>query len=133
MPSMRSTSSAFARSPRSAPTAPRAHRRPRRTLDTLLWRVVEETGAADDDETLLIALADHGGGGIRVNDHEGDHPANWTIPLLLLGGAVQAGELPDPVALLDVAPTAAWALGLMPPTSWTGRALHYLMAPAHAA
>jgi hypothetical protein len=67
-------------------------------------------------------LADHGGGGVTVNDHAEEHPLNWTIPLMLAGGSVQRMTL-ERAHLLDVPATAAWALGLMPPDVYVGRAL----------
>lgn len=102
-------------------------------LDAALATIVAACGALDDPETLLIVLADHGGGGERPHDHEGDHPLNLGIPMLLLGGLVEPGALPSGAHLLDVAPTAADALGLAAPSNWTGRSLVECIAPARAA
>jgi phosphopentomutase len=76
-----------------------------------------------DPDTMLIALADHGGGGIVPDDHDGDHPLNLTIPLLIVGGRVPWCTLYGDVSILDVAPTIAWALGVDAPQGWPGRAL----------
>ncbi len=77
----------------------------------------------DDPATLLIALADHGGGGARVDNHDSDHPLDTTIPLLLAGGAVKRGPLAHGASLLDVPATICWALGIPRPESFAGRAL----------
>lgn len=78
---------------------------------------------ADDEHTLVIATADHGGGGVAVKDHESSHPDDQTIPIVLSGAAVRTTRLDDP-SLLDIAPTVLWALGLEPPAQCTGRVLH---------
>ena len=76
-----------------------------------------------DPGTLLIALADHGGGGVKHDDHDSPHPLDRTIPIVLAGGNVQAGELAPFASLLDVPPTVLWSLGISIPASWTGRPL----------
>jgi len=78
--------------------------------------------AAEDQKTLVVALADHGGGGCVPNDHEGDHPENRTIPILLYGAGVAPREL-GPATLLDVPPTILRVLGLSVPESYEGRIL----------
>ena len=74
----------------------------------------------DDPATLLIALADHGGGGAVPDHHNSDHPLDRTIPLMLAGGAVRRGELPAGSSLLDVPATICWALGVPRPESFAG-------------
>ena len=76
----------------------------------------------NDPTTLLIACADHGGGGFTVNDHNSDHPLDRTIPILLTGGGVVRRQL-GAVCLLDIAPTVLWALGVNPPSDLEGRVL----------
>jgi hypothetical protein len=99
-----------------------------RDLDDALGALVRAERVLDDPETLLIALADHGGGGLVPNDHDGDHERNLTIPMLFVGGGVQPTLLEDGVSILDVAPTVAAALGVNAPACWQGRALQ-LLAP----
>jgi predicted AlkP superfamily pyrophosphatase or phosphodiesterase len=99
-----------------------------RALDDALGTLVREECILEDPDTLLVVLADHGGGGLVANDHEGDHEDNLTIPVLFLGGGVSAMTLEERVSILDVAPTVAWALGVQPPASWPGRALQ-IIAP----
>ncbi len=90
-------------------------------LDETLGLLASLSDVERDPGTLLIALADHGGGGVDPRNHESEHPVDRTIPLLLLGGGA-AGELASP-ALLDVPATVLWALGVTRPASYVGRAL----------
>ena len=93
-----------------------------RRLDSGIGLLQQLTSFNSDPRTLVIALADHGGGGVTVNDHCEEHPLNWTIPLMLGGGSVRRMTL-DGAHLLDVPMTAAWALGVAPPDAYVGRAL----------
>lgn len=76
-----------------------------------------------DPSTLLIAVADHGGGGAVVDHHNSPHPLDTTIPLILAGGAVRRSELAAGASLLDVPATICWALGVPRPESFAGRPL----------
>jgi hypothetical protein len=40
-------------------------------LDEALGAFTDEVDVPEDPSTLLVALADHGGGGIQPNDHDG--------------------------------------------------------------
>jgi len=93
-----------------------------RRLDAAIGLLMKVSSCSTDPRTLVIALADHGGGGVTVNDHCEEHPLNWTIPLILDGGSVRSTRLED-ARLLDVPATAAWALGVTPPAGYTGRVL----------
>ena len=93
-----------------------------RRLDSALGLVTKLTSCSSDPHTLVIALADHGGGGVTLNDHCEEHPLNWTIPLILSGGSVRNTTLEE-AHLLDVPATAAWALGVARPPVYTGRVL----------
>jgi arylsulfatase A-like enzyme len=77
----------------------------------------------DDPTTLLIALADHGGGGATLKHHDSAHPLDTTIPVMLAGGAVVPCDLGTGVSLTDVPATILWALGLARPVSYVGRPL----------
>jgi predicted AlkP superfamily pyrophosphatase or phosphodiesterase len=70
-----------------------------------------------DDETLLIVTADHGGHNLT---HGTSNPADMTIPWIISGKGIQAGELATPVHITDTAATAAYALGLSIPAEWDG-------------
>ncbi|MFI5232249.1 MAG: alkaline phosphatase family protein [Gemmatimonadales bacterium] len=77
----------------------------------------------DDPTTLMIALADHGGGGATPRHHDSAHPLDTTIPVMLAGAAVVPCELGAGVSLTDVPATILWALGLARPESYAGRPL----------
>jgi len=92
-------------------------------LDAALGMLASIAQAPADRSTLLIALADHGGGGLRRTDHDSAHRHDRTIPIVLVGGAVTPGPLPGAASLLDVPATVAWALGVSLPCSYAGRPL----------
>jgi hypothetical protein len=75
-----------------------------------------------DASSMLVALADHGGGGASARDHESGHPLDVTIPLTFAGPAIAPGNLND-VTLLDVPATTLFALGVPIPASYEGQAL----------
>ena len=60
---------------------------------------------------------------VALKDHESSHPDDQTIPIFLSGPGVRRTVLDNP-SLLDLAPTALWALGLEPPAQCAGRVLH---------
>lgn len=91
-----------------------------RKLDFELHKL---SSIACDNETLCVAVADHGGGGVKQRDHESEHPLDKTIPLLLWGAAVTRVQL-NAASILDVAPTILHALGVGIPASFQGRVLH---------
>ena len=93
-----------------------------RRLDSAVGLLMKLTSSSSDPHTLLIALADHGGGGVTVNDHSEEHHLNWTIPLILAGGSVRCTRL-DEAHLVEVPATAPWALGLTRPAAYAGRVL----------
>jgi arylsulfatase A-like enzyme len=91
-------------------------------LDSALGLLASTLEIETDPHTVLIALADHGGGGWVETSHEDDHPLNTTIPLIMAGGCVEPGLIGD-ATLLDVPATIAWALGVTPDRSYAGRPL----------
>ncbi|HEY9228818.1 MAG TPA: alkaline phosphatase family protein [Gemmatimonadaceae bacterium] len=90
-----------------------------RDLDAALRNL---TSTSADPDTLFIAVADHGGGGAKVNDHDGDHCLDRTIPIALYGAGVAQAEL-EASTLLDVPATILYALGLDVPAWFEGRVL----------
>lgn len=81
---------------------------------------------AAPDSTLVIVTSDHGGGGLYGPYlHGSDSPEDRLIPLILWGAHVRAGRLVTGTTILDVAPTALWALGMAPPPQYEGQALLY--------
>jgi len=111
----------------SEPYARAAHR-----LDFALGLLATCAEVGRDPGTLLIALADHGGGGVDPRDHDSDHPLDRTIPVLLAGSAVAAERLDQP-SILDVPATVLWALGVPRPASYSGRPLWEAFTPAAVA
>lgn len=76
------------------------------------------------EHSLLIVMADHGGGGVSTHDHAEPHPANDHIPLVLAGPDVtRRHQLTRHVSLLDVPPTVLWWFGLEVPVTYEGRVL----------
>lgn len=88
-------------------------------MDGALGALVSAVGIGDPS-TLLIALADHGGGGARPDHHDSEHPLDRTIPIILAGGSVRPGDIAPGASLLDVPPTICWALGIPQPQSFAG-------------
>lgn len=94
-----------------------------RTLDDALGRLGALLGIPNDAHTLLIALADHGGGGIDPRDHDSADPKDRTIPILIAGAGVARGALADGAHLLDIPATVLDALGVPVPPCYGGRSL----------
>jgi arylsulfatase A-like enzyme len=77
------------------------------------------------DDTLLIFCADNGGGGLVPNDHDGDHPLNLRIPIILAGRGVKRSAVSQrPAQLLDIPPTILASLEVSIPESYEGRVLN---------
>ncbi len=73
------------------------------------------------DDCLVVATADHGG---HAQTHGSDSPEDMFIPLILRGRGIPArAALPDPVSILDIAPTICGWLGIDPPREWAGKNL----------
>jgi len=96
-------------------------------MDVALGRL-ESAVDLSDPGTLLIALADHGGGGATLKHHDSSHPLDTTIPLMLAGGAIVPCDLGAGVFLTDVPATVLWALGLARPESYAGRPIRQAFA-----
>jgi arylsulfatase A-like enzyme len=103
-----------------------------RALDAALAGLVQIL-YPDDAHTLLIALADHGGGGTVLTDHESDHPADRTIPIVFAGCGVGPGDLLSDARLVDVPATVLAAFGIAVPTSYEGRSILTLQRDVVAA
>lgn len=78
-------------------------------------------GSARGD-TLLVIVADHGGGGENPRNHLSDHPLDLTIPLVMSGRHIAPCALGG-VSLLDIPPTVLAALGIAVPRTYEGRVL----------
>ncbi len=69
------------------------------------------------DETLLIVTADHGGHNLT---HGSSHSEDMTIPWIISGPGIRAGQLTTSINITDTAATVAYALGLSFPKQWDG-------------
>lgn len=94
-----------------------------RRMDAALGSLIEAASLFERADTLLIVMADHGGGGAQSRDHDSAHPLDRTIPIIFAGGGLTPRTLREPVSLLDVPPTILWALGAPVPASYHGRPL----------
>ena len=83
------------------------------------------------DEAVFIVTADHGGGGVRANEHDEPHPVNDHIPLVLAGpGVTRRHQLTRAISLLDIPATVLWWFGAPLPDSYEGRPLLDAFVPA---
>jgi len=93
---------------------------------------VEQLRAVAAD-SLLVVLADHGGGGVHPTDHDTPHPVNDRIPLILAGPRIRRRHvLRRQTSILDVPPTLLWWLGLEIPAAYEGRVLREAFVAADA-
>lgn len=99
-----------------------------RRLDDTLGRLADLL-TLDRGDTVLIACADHGGGGVEPTHHRSAHPLDRTIPIVLAGAGVQPGRLADRAGWMDLPPTVAWLVGAPRPAAWPGRPLTEAFAP----
>jgi len=75
------------------------------------------------DDSLFVITADHGGGGVRHDDHDEPHPTNDRIPVVLAGPGVARRHTLDDVSILDLPATILWWFGVDVPTCYEGRPL----------
>jgi predicted AlkP superfamily pyrophosphatase or phosphodiesterase len=77
------------------------------------------------ESTLLVILSDHG---MTGTTHGSRDPGDMTIPLIISGPSVKAGEFGNG-RIIDVAPTVTTLFGLRAPASAEGRNLFEEVAP----
>lgn len=88
----------------------------------IILNALETAGLMED--SLIIVVADHGGGGVAVNDHGSDHPWDKTIFWGCVGPGIEPGStLADEIAIVDTPVVVAHALGLEVPEVWEGKLL----------
>ena len=104
-----------------------------RQLDVALGELVRTIDFAHSPGTLLIALADHGGGGVDRRNHNSAHVSDRVIPIMLAGRAVAPGPIAGLASLLDVPATILWSLAVPIPVTYAGRPLVHAFAAAQAA
>jgi phosphopentomutase len=79
-------------------------------------RVYEAVG----DEYTIVVTADHGG---HDRAHGTDMPEDMTIPMFFIGKRFEAGKKLEGISILDIAPTIADVMSVMPAPEWEGRSL----------
>ena len=94
-----------------------------RRMDTTLCLLMALTEIPRDSGTLLIALSDHGGGGVDPRNHDSDHALDRQILMMMTGGGVRPSALPDNSTILDIPATVLWALGVPAPADYAGTPL----------
>lgn len=76
-------------------------------------RIIEGFG----DAYSVIVMADHGG---HDRSHGSTMPEDMTVPLFFFGKDFAPGMIEKPLSLLDIAPTIAKVMGVLPETEWEG-------------
>src|SRR5207245_197335 len=80
-----------------------------------------------------VVTGDHGGGGVRANEHDEPHPVNDHIPLVVAGpGVTRRHQLTRAISLLDIPATVLWWFGVAVPDGYEGRPLLDAFVPAPA-
>ena len=81
---------------------------------------IEKLYNAFSDRYVFIIIADHGG---HDRSHGTDMPDDMTIPVIISGKNIEAGELPSDTNIKDIAPTVVHLLGVEADDDWEGRSL----------
>ena len=76
-------------------------------------RIIEAFG----NEYSVIIMADHGG---HDRSHGTQMKEDMTIPLFFYGKEFTAGEIKEPLSLLNIAPTITKIIGIEPAPEWEG-------------
>ena len=84
------------------------------------WEQIDRVLADLPEEYAVIILADHGG---HDRIHGTEAPEDMTIPVMLRGTPFAAGTVLENVSILDIAPTVAKLLDVMPDREWEGKCL----------
>lgn len=78
----------------------------------------------------VILTSDHGG---HRKSHGSTDAADTTIPWIVWGAGVQAGDTLSGIRTMDTAATALWMLGIEAPSSFVGRPVIGAFEPAQTA
>ncbi|MBP3966958.1 alkaline phosphatase family protein [Paenibacillus lignilyticus] len=90
---------------------------------------LEQANALND--SLVIVVSDHGGGGEVDTDHGSDHPLDKTIFWAAAGPGIAPGTtITEPIVITDTAAVVAHALGLAAPESWEAKLPQHLFGTA---
>jgi predicted AlkP superfamily pyrophosphatase or phosphodiesterase len=86
----------------------------------IILRAIEEAGIFED--SLIIAVSDHGGGGEHAHQHGSDHPSDKTIFWGCAGPGINPGtSLHGDFIITDTAAVAIRALELASPVEWESK------------
>lgn len=80
---------------------------------------IEKMGLLED--SLVILLTDHGGGGAHAYSHGSDHPMDKNVFWGCVGPGVEAGTSLPELFIVDTAAVVLHALGLQQPDSWDAK------------
>lgn len=81
---------------------------------------IEEAGIMED--SLIIVVSDHGGGGEHPQQHGSDHPSDKTIFWGCAGPGIQPNaSLQGNIIITDTAAVVIHALGLTAPSNWDAK------------
>lgn len=72
------------------------------------------------NEYSIIIMADHGG---HDRCHGTEMPEDMTIPLFFCGKEFEKGKVLNNVSILDVAPTIAKIMNILPEQDWEGKSI----------
>lgn len=84
------------------------------------WKCIEKVMEALSDDYTVIITADHGG---HDRTHGTSLAEDMTIPVIIYGKGLAAGEAFEGASIKDVAPTVAKLLRVEPDEEWEGRSL----------
>ncbi|SFK96088.1 Type I phosphodiesterase / nucleotide pyrophosphatase [Paenibacillus sp. 1_12] len=85
----------------------------------IILDAIQAAGIGED--SLLIIVTDHGGGGIHPQEHGSDHPLDKTIFWGCIGPGIQTGAALEGFTIMDTAAVVAHALGLQAPKAWDAK------------
>lgn len=86
----------------------------------IVLKALEACGMYED--SLIIVVSDHGGGGERADQHGSDHPLDKTIFWGCAGPGVAPGAiLESSLTITDTAAVVAYALRFAAPASWEAK------------
>ena len=84
------------------------------------WYNIERVIESLSDDYAVIITADHGG---HDRTHGTELPEDMTIPVIMYGKDIKAGEAFEGASIKDIAPTVTKLLGVEPDAEWEGKSL----------
>ncbi|BBH18786.1 hypothetical protein Back11_01310 [Paenibacillus baekrokdamisoli] len=85
---------------------------------------IEKLGLLED--SLVILITDHGGGGEHQYGHGSDHPMDKNVFWGCVGPGVEPGTKIAQLSIVDTAAIVAYALGMETPAHWDAKLPHSL-------